>query len=101
MQCWTRLLQREAEIRSTLDRCNIVALHVGLTHPVWDSVKSNRMDVKRVIIKAHMLTGTYLLQPHRKKFNIDSVSDATCPLCCLEDEVIVHMLTRCPALSEV
>ena len=92
---WTRLLQSEAEIRSTLDRCNIVA------HPVWDSVKSNRMDVTRVIIKARMLTGTYLLQTHRKKFNMDGVSDATCPLCCLEDEDIVHMLTRCPARSEV
>ena len=59
------------------------------------------MDVTRAIIKARMLTGTYLLRIHRKKFNIDGVSDATCPLCCLEDGVIVHMLTRCPALTEV
>ena len=98
---WTRLLRSEAEIRSTLDRCNIVVLHVGSTHLTWDSVKSNRMYFSRAIIKAGMLTGTYLLQTHRKKFSMEGVSDATCPLCCLEDEDIVHMLTQCPALSEV
>ena len=32
---------------------------------------------------------------------MDGVSDATCPLCCIEDEDIVHMLTRCPELSDV
>ena len=78
-----------------------MALHVGSTHLAWDSVKSNRMDFSRAIIKARMLTGTYLLQTHRKKFNMEGASDATCPLCCLEDEDIVHMLTQCPALSEV
>ena len=31
---------------------------------------------------------------------MEGVVDATCPLCCLEDEDLVHMLTRCPALSE-
>ena len=36
---WTRLLQSKVEIKSTFDRCNTVALHVGLTHPVWNSVK--------------------------------------------------------------
>ena len=34
------------------------------------------------------------------KFKMDGVADATCPLCYLEDEDLVHMLTRCPALSE-
>ena len=31
---------------------------------------------------------------------MEGVVDAICPLCCLEDEDLVHMLTRCPALSE-
>ena len=48
-----------------------------------------------------MLTGTYLLSTHRKKFNMEGVPNATCPLYCIEDEDIVHMLTLCPALSEV
>ena len=28
------------------------------------------------------------------------VVDAICPLCCLKDKDLLHMLTRCPALSE-
>ena len=74
---------------------------MGFTHPVWDTVKPNRVDVMRAIVKVRILTGTCLLQVHRKKFRMDGVIDACCPLCCLEDEYIVHMLIRCPALSAV
>ena len=74
---------------------------MGFTHPVWDTVKPNKVDVMRAIVKVRILTGTYLLQVHRKKFRMDGVTDACCPLCCLEDEDIVHMLIRCPALSAV
>ena len=73
---------------------------MGNTHSVWDTVKSNTMYVMRAIVKVRILTGTYLLQIHRKKFKMDGVIDVSCPLCCLEDEDIVYMLTRCPALSE-
>ena len=50
-----------------------------------------------------MLTGTYLLESCKEKFNIDGAVEATCPLCCLEDEDIGHMLLRTvssPAVSE-
>ena len=55
----------------------------------------------RTIVKVRILTGTYLLQVHRKKLRMDGVTDACCPLCCLEDEYIVHILILCPALREV
>ena len=55
----------------------------------------------RAIVKVRVLTGTYLLQVHRKKFRMDVVTDACCSLCYLEDEDIVHKLIRCPALNEV
>ena len=55
----------------------------------------------RAVIKVRILTMTYLLHVHRKKFRMDGVIDACCPLCCLEEEVIVHMLIRCPALSSM
>ena len=75
---WTQLLQNEAETKSTLEWCAISSLQVGLTHPVWDTVDPNRLDVMRGIVKARMLTGTYILQTHRQKFSIDGVTDATC-----------------------
>ena len=98
---WTEQLREEAEEKSTLERCHLDSLHIGVTHPVWETVKTNRMDVMRAVVKVRILTGTYLLQVHRKKFRMDGVIDACCPLCCLEEEDIVHMLIRCPALSAV
>ena len=74
---------------------------MGVTRPVWETVKSNRVDVMRAVVKVRILTGTYLLQVHRKKIRMDGVIDACCPLCCLEKEDIVYMLIPCPALSAV
>ena len=98
---WTNLLQVEAVSKITLGHRHVMVLRIGLTYPVWDSLQSSRMDVMRAINKVRMVTGTYLLQTHRCKFAMDGVTDATCPLCRLEDEDIVHMLTRCPALAQV
>ena len=97
---WPEQLQWEARERSTLERAHLDIMHISKTHPVWDMVMPNRMDVMRAVTKVRILTGTYLLQSHRKKFKMEGVVDVTCPLCCLEDEDLVHMLTRCPALSE-
>ena len=95
---WTQELVERAADKSTLERCHLPSLQIGHTNPVWDSVQSDRIDVMRANVKGRMLTGTYLLQSHKNKFNIDCAVEATCPLCCLEDEDIDHMLLRCPAL---
>ena len=57
-------------------------MHMGITHQAWDTVMQNRMDVMRAITKVRILTGTYmyLLQSHRKKFKMEGVVDAICPL---------------------
>ena len=97
-------LFKEAEEKSTIERCHLDSLHMGVTHPVWETVKSNSVDVMRAVVKVRILTavtGTYLLQVHRKKFRMDGVINACCPLCCLEEEDIVHMLNRYPAPSAV
>ena len=62
--------------KSTLERRHLNNLRIGLTHPVWDTVKSNRLGVMRAIIKVRLLTRTYLLQIHRKKFSLEEVVDA-------------------------
>ena len=70
---WTELhvLQREAGDMSTSKYCNLDSMLMGTTHPVWDTVLPNRLDVMRAIIKVRMLTGTYLLQTHRMKFKME------------------------------
>lgn len=53
--------------------------------------------MRRGGIKARLLTGTYILQCNRSKFNQHEVN-ATCPLCQLEDEDTLHFLIKCNAL---
>ena len=74
---------------------------MGTTHPVWNTVKSNRMDVMRAVVKVRILTGTFLVQVHRKRFRMEGTVDACCPLCYIEGEDLVHMLTRCTVLNIV
>ena len=57
-------------------------------------------DVKRGITKAGMLTGVYMLQTTKSRFNQYEV-EQICPLCRLAALDLQRMLLRCPALSEV
>ena len=63
---WIQELIEHAEAKSTLERCHLTGLQVGCTHPVWDSVQPDRIYVMHAIVKECMLTGTYLLQSHKK-----------------------------------
>ena len=47
-----------------------------------------------------MLTGTYRLQTLKSKFNQSEV-DPTCPLCILETETMIHVITSCPVYNEI
>ena len=39
-----------------------------------------------------MMTGSYILQIDKHKFNNNSI-DPTCPLCKADDETIIHLIT--------
>ena len=65
---------------------------------VWDSIQPNLQDVKRGHVKARLLTGTYMLQSTKFKFNSSEI-DPKCPLCRLESEGLQHFILRCPALA--
>ena len=97
---WTERLCEEAAEKSTLHNCNISCLQIGKTHPVWDSLESTRLEVRRGVVKCRILTGTYIVQTIRSKFNQYQV-DSKCPLCHMEDEDITHMLLRCSVLHSV
>jgi hypothetical protein len=73
---------------------------MGKTHIVWDSINNSVRDVRKAITKARMLTGTYMLQTLKSKFNQSEV-DPTCPICRLETETITHVITSCPVYNEI
>ena len=97
---WTRCLVEEAQSKSSLINCDLSSMSVGVTHIVWESAANNLHDIRRSITKVRMMTGVYMLQSTRARFNQYSI-EKTCPLCRLDSEDLTHMLLRCPALSDV
>lgn len=96
---WTQSLIREAQTKSTLENCDLTSMAVGNTHIVWEAASNNVHDIRRSIPKVRMMTGVYMLQTTKARFNQYKV-EPTCPLCRLEPEDLSHMLLRCPALAE-
>ena len=72
-----------------------------ITHPVGDTVKFNRMDLTRAIVKMCTLTRTNPMQIQRNNFRSERAINVMYPLCFLEAGDIANMLSRCPVLSEV
>ena len=99
-QYWSEKLREEAADKSSLTNCNLTEMTTGKSHLIWNNVGNNTTDVKRGITKDRMLTGVYMLQTTKSRFNQYEV-DQICPLCRLAAEDHQHMLLRCPALSEV
>jgi hypothetical protein len=79
---WSRLsclLCSSADIgKSSFSLLSTTSLEMGKTHIVWDSINNSVRDVRKAITKARMLTGTYMLQTLKSKFNQAEV-DPTCP----------------------
>ena len=96
---WDEKLQSELEEKSTLINCCTDILKIGNIHPIWSTVDPCTQDVRRAIVKARLLTGTYMVQSLRSKFNNNAV-DPTCPLCRTACETIPHFLLNCNALYE-
>lgn len=96
---WSDKLKSEIADKSTLKFVNKADLNIGTTHPVWRSLHSTVAEVKKGITKCRMLTGTYMLQATKHRFN--SKEDPLCKSCAMEEEDITHMLTSCPATHSV
>ena len=96
---WNSVLKSNLSEKSTMENCYIEGIAIGQTHPVWETVKSNTKDVRRGITKARVVTGTYLLQIHKCKFNKSEI-DPTCPLCRSGSETLEHFLINCNCLHD-
>jgi hypothetical protein len=73
---WNTKLQLDCQSKSSLSLLSTTSLEMGKTHIVWDSINNSVRDVRQAITKARMLTGTYMLQTLKSKFNqseVDSV----------------------------
>jgi len=77
---WLKTLLEDIENKSTLVNLQKDHLQFGSTHQVWDSLQSTVSHVKKGIIKARLLTGTYMLQAMKSKYSTGKES-AMCKCC--------------------
>ena len=78
-------------------------LRIGSTHLVWNAVETSVPGVKKAIVKARVLTGTYILQKNNNKkqtFSNGTV-DVVCRHCRLGEEDLLHLMSRCPAFYRI
>lgn len=96
---WNLKLISDCTSKISLIYCCFAEIKIGSPHRIWRSVNMNRKDIRRASVKCRMLIGTYTLQSDLKKYNGSDV-EATCPLCHLEDEDLVHFLLKCNSLLQ-
>lgn len=58
---WTRELIGDIKTKKTLKYLSVQNLRVGSPHLLWRTVESSVTDVRKAVIKARILTGTYIL----------------------------------------
>ena len=92
--------QSEARDKLTFKYLNTDTCGVGRVHNSWSSTSNSVRDVRRAHIKVKMLTGSYVWQSNRSKFNKYEVSPIF-PLCKLAPENLRHFLLECPSLQHV
>ena len=95
---WTKVFVKDVKSKKSLKYLETSSLRVGTTHLVWRDLET-AAQVKRSIVRARILTGTYTLQANRHTFSKKTV-DSTCNHCQLEAEDLHHMVCRCPVFYE-
>ena len=96
---WVDKIKLEANEKSSLKVLNTQNYKIGEVHYLWKNAGINLMAIKKAGFKAKLMTGTYVLQSNRAKFNQYSV-DPTCLLCGDDAEDMIHFLLKCECLSE-
>ena len=94
MKCLQMTMSLAADQKSTL-----ALLPDPAEPPSWEHVALNTHAVSRARLQTQLLTNTLTvtLQSHRATFYKE---DPTCRICGTEPETTVHLLSRCPALSQ-
>jgi hypothetical protein len=96
---WELSLCSEGKVKSTLLYMSFEKVSFSSPRSIWQAISPNIRSVARARIKARLLTGTYMLQDTRAKY--DAKVAPTCSLCESDREMREHFLTACPATQMV
>jgi hypothetical protein len=100
LQHWSNKLRREAsEDKSSLSHLNLQHTQIGSIHHIWRFLIPCMKDVRRAVLKAKFLTGSYATQERLSYFSKGDLS-SLCPVCQSAVEDVRHLLLWCPATHE-
>ena len=93
-------LQWSEDSKKSLKYLSVASLRVGKVHHALSTLPNDVRAVKKGNTKIRLLTGTYILQENRARFNQYAV-DNTCTLCLANAESWQHFLVECSRLEKV
>ncbi|XP_063436501.1 uncharacterized protein LOC134717932 [Mytilus trossulus] len=96
---WKTKWSEIAKTKSSLNHIEISKWNFRNPNKCWSSVRDNKRDVAKGIIKSRILTGTYKTQSINNRF--DSTKSPQCKLCTEETEDYKHFLMNCKSLNSV
>ena len=96
---WSEKIRCRSELYSSL-RYLSKTFTVGKCHPAVKPYCLSKRDIYRIPVKNKILTGTYILQTNRVKFNQNEVNP-TCQLCQSGAETLRHFLLDCQELETI
>ena len=99
-QHYDTTISQGARTKSTLKYLDIKSLTTTKMADSLCSVNTTDTETARSRVHIKLLTGTYILQSHRARFNQNAV-DPTCQLCGQGSETTDHFIATCPALEPV
>lgn len=96
---WSEMILSQSRLYSSLKYLS-KSYNIGKCHPAIKPYKLSCRDIIRIPVKNKLMTGTFILQSNRAKFNQNEVNP-TCQLCYAEDETIQHFLLQCETLETI
>ena len=96
---WSKKVISQAKLYSSLKFLSKRYI-VGQCHTAIKPLPHSTRDINRIPVKNKILTGTYILQTNRAKFNQNEINPV-CQLCWNADETIQHFLLDCSYLENV
>ena len=89
-----------SKLYKSIDFLNTEIYKPGKQHPLIYIKTVSTRDANRIPIKLKVVSGQYILQANRARFNQNQV-DTICQLCGEEEENMEHFLLKCTILQAV
>ena len=96
---WDEKLQSQVRQQSSMRYLDVQECSINRIHAVWRDIGCTR-EGRRAALRAKLLTGTYILQENRARFNQFEVNP-TCKMCGAATEDRLHFLIVCSALLPI